>query len=115
MADYQAVARIGEIPEGQGRSYVVNGRLVAVFNVRGEYRALLDTCPHMGASLAEGYVAGDVVYCPWHAWRFCVRDGLWVDSPKSALRTPTFDVRVTGDEICVLVPDAPAADNGEST
>ena len=28
---YAAVARVGEIPPGEGRTYEVNGRLVAVF------------------------------------------------------------------------------------
>ncbi|MFO1094333.1 MAG: Rieske 2Fe-2S domain-containing protein [Planctomycetaceae bacterium] len=107
MAEFERVARVGDIPDGQGRAYMVNNRLVAVFNVKGEHRALLDSCPHMGASLAQGYLEGDIVYCPWHAWRFCVCDGLWVDAPKSNLRTPTFEVQITNGDIFVRVPDDP--------
>jgi nitrite reductase (NADH) small subunit/3-phenylpropionate/trans-cinnamate dioxygenase ferredoxin subunit len=45
--------------------------------------------------------------CPWHAWRFCVNDGTWLDNPKSKVKTETYEVRVIGDEIQVLVPDPP--------
>jgi nitrite reductase (NADH) small subunit len=44
------------------------------------------------------------VTCPWHAWRFCIDDGLWLDNPKSNIRVPCYDVRVVGDDIQVNVP-----------
>ena len=56
MPEFKTVARVGDIPEGEGRAYEVGGRMVAVFLVNGEYSAILDACPHMGASLASGYV-----------------------------------------------------------
>jgi nitrite reductase/ring-hydroxylating ferredoxin subunit len=108
MADFQTVAHVGDIPEGEGRAYCVGGKMVAVFNVDGEYSAINDVCPHMGASLATGYVEDHAVTCPWHAWRFCIKDGTWLDNPNSKTRTETFAVRVIGYEIQVLVPDPPA-------
>lgn len=105
MADFQTVAKVGQIPEGEGRAFVVQSRLVAVFHKNGEYFAMNDTCPHMGASLAEGYLEGDSVLCPWHAWRFCIKDGLWLDNPKSQIRADTYCVRVVGDDIQVQLPE----------
>lgn len=107
MADFETVAEVGDIPEGEGRSYPVNGRMVGVFLVNGEYLAINDACPHMGASLASGYVEHGAVTCPWHAWRFCLKEGTWLDSPKSKLRTDCYQVRVEGNQIQVLVPDPP--------
>ena len=104
---FQTVARVGEIPAGEGRSFPVNGRMVAVFHIDGQYRAIADACPHMGASLASGYVDDGAVTCPWHAWRFCVQDGLWLDNPKSKIRTDCYSVRVVDDEIQVCVPEPP--------
>ena len=69
----------------------------------------------MGASLAEGYVEEGAVYCPWHAWRFCVREGTWLDNPKAAVRTPVYEVRVEGTEIQVRVPDDEAPSSACST
>jgi nitrite reductase (NADH) small subunit/3-phenylpropionate/trans-cinnamate dioxygenase ferredoxin subunit len=105
MPQFQTVARVGEIPSGEGRAYEVGGRMIAVFNVNGRYTAIYDTCPHMGASLATGYVEEGGVMCPWHAWKFCVETGTWLDNPKSTLRQDTFEVRVVGDEIQVGLPD----------
>ena len=107
MADFETIARVGEIPEGEGRAFPVNGRMVAVFLIDGEYRAISDTCPHMGASLASGYVEEAVVTCPWHAWRFCVKDGSWTDNPESSLNVDCFDVRLSGEDIQVRVPEPP--------
>ena len=105
MADFETVATEDDIPLGEGRAFPVNGRMVAVFRMDDGYHAINDFCPHMGASLAGGHVEDGAVYCPWHAWRFCVRDGLWLDNPKSQIRTDTFEVRVVDGNIQVRVPE----------
>ena len=107
--DFQTVAKVGAIPEGEGRAFPVNGRMIAVFLRGGTYFAINDCCPHMGASLASGYVDGHDVICPWHAWKFCITDGLWMDNPKSKVRTESFAVRIVDDQIQVgktaIAPD----------
>lgn len=108
MADFETVAAVGEIPEGQGRAFTVNGRRVAVFCRDGRYFAINDACPHMGASLAEGHLEGTAVICPWHAWSFCVTDGVWLDNPRSKVRTDSYQVRIADGQVQVLVPDPPA-------
>jgi len=107
MSEYKSVADVGELPEGEGRSYSVNGRMVAVLPAGGEYYAISDTCPHMGASLGAGAVEDHAVSCPWHCWRFSIKDGTWLDSPNSKLKADCFSVRVHDGEIQVLVPDPP--------
>jgi nitrite reductase (NADH) small subunit/3-phenylpropionate/trans-cinnamate dioxygenase ferredoxin subunit len=100
MSEFVTVAKVGAIPEGTGAAFPVGEKLVAVFNLgEGKYHAINDLCPHMGASLADGFVEGDVVTCPWHAWRFRVTDGTWCDNPR--IKTDVFEVRVEGDEIQV--------------
>ena len=100
MSDYVTVAKLGAIPDGQGATFTVGERLVAVFNRGGTYHAIDDMCPHMGASLGAGYLDEEgVVTCPWHAWRFAVCDGTWCDNPR--IKIDAFDVRVEGDEIQV--------------
>lgn len=100
--DFVPVAKVGDIPEGEGRSFQVGNRLVAVFHRNGRYFAIDDLCPHMGASLGGGYLDDEgVVTCPWHAWRFCVENGKWADNPR--LSVDTFDVRVCGDDIQVRI------------
>jgi nitrite reductase (NADH) small subunit len=99
--EFVTVAKVGEIAEGQGASYVVGEKVVGVFLVEGAYHAINDLCPHMGASLAEGQVEDGVVACPWHGWRFRVSDGTWCDNPR--IKTDSYEVRVVGDEIQVRI------------
>lgn len=105
MSQFVTVAKVGDIPEGSGQAYPVNGRMVAVFCLEGQYYAIDDFCPHMGASLAGGHVENGIVTCPWHAWRFQICDGTWRDNPK--VKIDSFAVRVVGDEIQVCVPPRP--------
>src|SRR5262245_6460257 len=102
MTDFVTVAKVGDIPDGEGRAFAVNGRMVAVFNEQEKYSAIDDFCPHMGASLAGGYLEGGIVTCPWHAWRFGIHAGRGCDNPK--IKIDSSDVRVLGDEIQVRVP-----------
>lgn len=101
MAEYVTVARVDEIPAGEGRAFEVGGRIVAIFRMGDRYSAIDDMCPHMGASLASGTLEGREVSCPWHAWRFDVTDGTWCDNRR--LKIDAFDLRVEGDEIQVRV------------
>jgi nitrite reductase/ring-hydroxylating ferredoxin subunit len=100
---YQTVARVGEIPEGEGRPFEVEDRTIAVILDGGVYYAIDDHCPHQGAPLCDGLVMDKTVTCTWHGWRFSLEDGRWLDSPKSKLRIGSYPVRVEGDEIQVLV------------
>lgn len=101
MPEFETVAKVGDIPIGKGAAYEVNGRVVAVFNDDGTYRAMDDMCPHMGASLSTGFLESSEVTCPWHAWRFDIKTGTWCDNPS--LKIDTFEVKVEGDDIQVKV------------
>jgi nitrite reductase (NADH) small subunit/3-phenylpropionate/trans-cinnamate dioxygenase ferredoxin subunit len=105
MSDFQTVAKVGDIPEGQGRCFPVNGTMVGVFLHNDQYFAMNDFCPHMGASLSDSPVAEDgSVMCSWHAWCFSIKDGTWLDNRKSGIKSATYPVRVEGSEIQVSVP-----------
>ena len=47
MARY-VVARVGEIAPGSRKVVQVDGRGIIVFNVKDEFYALSETCPHRG-------------------------------------------------------------------
>ncbi len=52
---------------------------VALFVVDGEIRAFEAFCPHMEGPLFAGSIAGGIVTCPWHAWRYSLTDGARID------------------------------------
>lgn len=98
---YLTVARVGEIEEGRGASFDVEGRAIAVFLSGGIYYAMADACPHQGAPLSDGTLECGVVACAWHDWRFNLSDGRSLDRPR--VRVRTYHVRVVEDEIQVAL------------
>jgi nitrite reductase (NADH) small subunit len=73
---FVAVARASEIPAGKGR-FVEHGSIaVAVFNVGdGRFCVVSALCPHEDGPLADGWVEGGAVVCPWHGFDFDVATG----------------------------------------
>ncbi|MEU7905618.1 Rieske 2Fe-2S domain-containing protein [Actinoplanes sp. NPDC049118] len=67
---------VHEIPLGEGRTYAVDGEMVAVFRLRdGSLRALQAVCPHRGGPLADGQIDLKVVVCPLHLNAFDLNTG----------------------------------------
>src|SRR5947209_10241258 len=102
MAEFQTVCKVGDVAEGEGVTVEVGSKLVAVFRQNGQFFAIDDVCPHMGASLSGGYVENGIVTCPWHAWRFRLADGAWADSPR--IKIGCYPVRVVDGSVQIQVP-----------
>ena len=86
------LAAVGEVGPGEARAVEVQGHTVALFNVDGRFYAIDNTCSHRGGPLAEGEMDGNVVSCPWHAWRWDVTTGANVNNP--AVKVACFPVTV---------------------
>ena len=65
-----AVAKTAEVPAGRSLVVEVDGDQVAIFNVKGEYFAVRNRCPHAAGPLDQGFVEDGCVICPWHGWMF---------------------------------------------
>jgi nitrite reductase/ring-hydroxylating ferredoxin subunit len=102
VPEFFPIAKTSDIPAGEGRAFPCRDRMIAIFHIDGQFYAMDDFCPHQGASLAGGWVHNGCVACPWHAWRFSLEDGTWMDNPK--IKTDTFPLQVVGDEIVVELP-----------
>lgn len=95
---WNAVGAASEWKDGQGRVVTVGARRIAVFRTGERFRALKDACPHAGVSLAQGYVHGDEVVCPAHAWAFSLDDGRCTQGP-SGCPAVAYPVRVVDGRI----------------
>ena len=98
-----ALGLANEFPEGGSVVVTVNQKDVAVFRSNGQFFAIDDLCPHMGASLSGGFVEDGVVTCPWHYWRFRLADGAWADNPK--IKTGCYAVHLVGEQVELELPD----------
>ena len=64
------------IPVGQGALVEERGASVAVFNAgAGRFYACDAICPHESGPLAEGWLEGGAVVCPWHGFDFDLQTG----------------------------------------
>jgi nitrite reductase/ring-hydroxylating ferredoxin subunit len=105
----RVLAKAGEIEPGKCKIVTAMGREIGIFNVGGEYYALSNRCPHMGAELCKGWIVGlvepaepgeyklvrqgEFLRCPWHGWEFDIRTGQsWCD--PSSVKARTFKVEV---------------------
>src|SRR6202165_2527076 len=95
--DFVSVARVGDVAPGTATTVVVDEREIALFNVDGTFYALENTCPHQGGPLAEGWIEGKPVTCPWHAWCFRLDDGKMTLGEYASVEA--FDVRVEADDV----------------
>ena len=96
------VCAVEDIPEGGSAVVTLNQKDIAIFNVKGEFFAIDDVCPHMGASLSGGHVEDGCVTCPWHHWRFRLADGSWADSPR--VKTGSYPVHVIDNKVQLEFP-----------
>lgn len=82
---------------------LVNDVAFGIFNVSGAFFAIDDACPHAGASLSRGIIEGDVVRCRIHHWRFCVRNGTYLDEMKPNCNVRNYPVRVVGEQVQIAL------------
>lgn len=75
------VAPAVSIPDGDYTQVEIDGSLVAVFHVQGAFYAVEDVCTHDGNGLAGGAIEGDVIVCPRHGARFCLKTGAVLGPP----------------------------------
>jgi len=60
------VARLEDLPSGTARHVKVGKSDIALVRVGDDVYALSNLCRHAFAPLAEGYVDGYQLVCPWH-------------------------------------------------
>jgi 3-phenylpropionate/trans-cinnamate dioxygenase ferredoxin subunit len=99
---FVSVAKESDIPEGEVRVVVANGRRVALCRVEGRLYAVEDVCTHDDGPLGEGRLHGCAIECPRHGARFDVRTGEVLRMP-AAYPVRTFPVRIEGGDVRVGV------------
>jgi nitrite reductase (NADH) small subunit len=86
-----------DIPLGEGRTFAVDGEMVAVFRLRnGSVRAVSAVCPHKGGPMADGQIDNKVVVCPLHLNAWDLTTGC---STSGQPDITVYPVRVDGDQI----------------
>jgi nitrite reductase (NADH) small subunit len=111
------VARASEIQPGEHRIVDIKRLSIGVFNVNGDFIAVLNVCPHELAPVCRGRVSGttlpsppgeyrwgregEILSCPWHGWEFDLRSGQSLADPRVRIRR--YPTEVQDDTVFVLL------------
>ncbi|MGA1195186.1 MAG: Rieske (2Fe-2S) protein [Candidatus Latescibacterota bacterium] len=109
------IATTTELPPGTRKIVKIENREIGIFNVKGEYLAIRNICPHRHGPLCKGRTRplvvsngvldigfereDEIIKCPWHQWEFDLRTGNSITDDN--LRVRTYAVRVENENIVI--------------
>lgn len=105
--EYQKAINTQSLKPGMMTKVSLAGEDILLANVEGEFFATTNVCTHMGGSLVDGRLEGNIVRCPWHGSGFDVRTGKLKIRPKilffkgNAADLKTYPVKVENGEVLV--------------
>lgn len=109
MHEFQRVIDVAEVPDPGKTLVEVDGEMVALFHVDGQWYALDDVCTHDGGPLADGELRNHTIACPRHGAKFDIRTGAALTMP--AVRpTRAHDVTIEDGAIWVRLRASAVAD-----
>jgi metal-sulfur cluster biosynthetic enzyme/nitrite reductase/ring-hydroxylating ferredoxin subunit len=90
---FHRVADLGEIAD-PGKTLVdVDGEMIALFHVGGQFHAIDDVCTHDGGPLVDGELIDHKIACPRHGAKFDIRTGAALSMP-AVRATRSHEVKV---------------------
>ena len=110
------VGAVDDFEDREFRIFSLDGRSIGVVRTDRGFFAVLNSCPHQGAAICRGRVAGTmepsgpgeyryseetlVLTCPWHRWEFDLESGQSYGQ-TTRKRLLTFDVDVVDGQVYV--------------
>ena len=101
LPSFVEVARVEQLPPGNGKVVRIGDTDVAIFNVGGTVYAINDSCRHQGLSLGTSKLKGKIVTCRGHGWKYDVTTGSTLASPGFGVAC--YPVKVVDGKILVAV------------
>ncbi len=121
MAEKQFACTISDVSQTQPFKAFVNNRDYGIYQIKDEYFALRDKCPHRGGSICSGPVTGtalpvdinvegpkfvyahenELIRCSWHGWEFEIRTGQCLADER--LKARKVEVTVEDAKIYLLL------------
>ena len=96
------IIKKADIQEGEGRTFEIEGKKIAVFNSNNNYFAFDSTCPGDGAMLGSGFLDAkkENVSCPWYGHSYSIKTGksLFGDG-----EIQTYNVKITDDNLIIIL------------
>ncbi len=90
------VCPIDDLAPGETQVIYLEGKMVGLFNINGEFYAINNRCSHARGPLTDGEINADEcsVVCPWHYGKFDIKTGQAIDGVvRKPVQTYQVDVR----------------------
>jgi len=114
------VGKVWDFPEDGGGTVKYGATQIAVFHFasRGEWFATQNRCPHKNAFVLSRGIVGDAggvpkVACPLHKKTFDLSSGECTSGDDFSI--DTFEVKVDGDDVSLLLPSIEVLDRVNAT
>ena len=96
---YTKVMKCADLEIGKSAIIEVGDKEIALFNYKGNFYAIDNTCPHRGSPLGEGRIEEGILICPGHEWRFELKSGWCPQNPE--LSTEVYPIKVHDEKIYI--------------
>jgi nitrite reductase/ring-hydroxylating ferredoxin subunit/uncharacterized membrane protein len=96
--DYEAVMPVAGVEANKLYRVTASGVAIVLLRQGEDFFAISATCPHAGGPLDQGTLTGDIVECPCHGSRLCMRDGR-VRTGPATVNAPRYDVRINNGQV----------------
>ena len=106
-ADKVLVTTLAEIPQGEGRTFRVGLKDIAVYHTHsGEVFATQSQCPHLSGPLADGLMGGATIVCPLHDRTFDLKTGCGLSHERLKITTYPVELGASGQIWLMTSADA---------
>jgi nitrite reductase (NADH) small subunit len=105
------------IPEGAHKIVEIEGRSIGIYNIKNQFYAIHNYCPHQGVPLCQGTVCGtnlpsnvneyrfgrdgEILRCPWHGWEFDIITGKSLFDEK--VRARSYKVEIHEGKVGIVI------------
>jgi len=90
-----------DLPDGATLFREVEGNAVIVSRHGDQVTCFKNACAHMGLEMTDGEVAGGIITCPFHGFRYALESGECLTAPEVQLHPHA--VRVIGSRIQIRI------------
>jgi len=96
------ICRVSDVGRGEVKRFATMEVDVAVYNLDGRFYVTDDTCTHGPSSLADGFIEGDTIECPFHYGTFHIPTGKPLKAP-CVVAIRVYPTSIVGDDLFIEV------------
>lgn len=101
--EFVEIMPASELPNGERLFVEIEGKMIVIFNIAGQYYAIADVCSHDDGPVGEGELEGFTITCPRHGAEFDIRTGKVIQMP-AVVDIPAYPVQMKDGIIYIGIP-----------